>query len=132
MSRYKLCYKELMLGSLCCVPSSQKWTTGETGAIIITPTRELATQVSEVCRCFLPPDMAVRLIVGGRDVQQDVVDINQTGSTVVVATPGRLLVLLSRSDCKLAGHVRALVSSLLHCTSWLYFTIGVSCSGRGR
>lgn len=67
--------------------------------------------------------MAVRLIVGGRDVQQDVVDINQTGSTVVVATPGRLLVLLSRSDCKLAGHVRALVSSLfaLHILVVFYY-----------
>ena len=88
------------------------WTARETGAVIITPTRELAAQVSEVCRSFLPPGLQVRLLIGGRDVEQDVISINKTGSTVVVATPGRLLVLLSRSDCKLTCHVRSLVSCL--------------------
>jgi ATP-dependent RNA helicase DDX55/SPB4 len=86
----------------------KKWTTGETGAVIITPTRELAAQVCEVCRSFLPPGLAARLIIGGRDVEQDVADVNEGASTVVVATPGRLLVLLSRNDCKLARHVQAL------------------------
>jgi ATP-dependent RNA helicase DDX55/SPB4 len=93
------------VGVLC---RQKKWTTGETGAVIITPTRELAAQVCEVCRSFLPPGLAARLIIGGRDVEQDVADVNEGASTVVVATPGRLLVLLSRNDCKLARHVQAL------------------------
>jgi ATP-dependent RNA helicase DDX55/SPB4 len=93
------------VGVLC---RQKKWTTGETGVVIITPTRELAAQVCEVCRSFLPPGLVARLIIGGRDVEQDVADVNEGASTVVVATPGRLLVLLSRNDCKLARHVQAL------------------------
>ena len=116
------------VGVLC---RQKKWTTGETGAVIITPTRELAAQVCEVCRSFLPPGLAARLIIGGRDVEQDVADVNEGASTVVVATPGRLLVLLSRNDCKLARHVQALVSFL----EITYHTIphviaGVPYSGR--
>ena len=92
----------------------KRWMEGETGAIVITPTRELAAQVCEVCRAFLPQGLRLRLIIGGRDVEQDVADVNEAASTVVVATPGRLLVLLTRSDCKLARHVRALVRLLGH------------------
>ena len=104
---------------------------GRTGAVIVTPTRELAVQISEVCSQFLFPGPNVQLLVGGKDVEKDVNSINSSGSTVVVATPGRLLVLLSRSDCKLASHVRSLVScflNLLECYWNATEISGVSCS----
>jgi ATP-dependent RNA helicase DDX55/SPB4 len=84
------------------------WRAGQTAAVIITPTRELATQISVVFHSFLPADLQVRLLIGGTNVDHNVSAINQKGSVVVVATPGRLLVLLSRSDCHLATHVQSL------------------------
>lgn len=90
------------------IARGRPWEAGETGAVIIAPTRELATQIWGVCRAFLPADKDVNLLVGGKDVDQDITAINQKGSVVVVGTPGRLLALLSRSDCYLASHVRAL------------------------
>ena len=55
------------------------WGAGETGAVIIAPTRELATQIWGVCRAFLPAEEDVKLLVGGRDLDQDIAAINQKG-----------------------------------------------------
>ncbi|XP_011403344.1 PREDICTED: ATP-dependent RNA helicase DDX55-like [Amphimedon queenslandica] len=88
----------------------QKWRRGETGAIVILPTRELAVQVSEVFNLFITgAGISLRQLIGGsQEVVKDVRLINEEGGIVVVATPGRLADLLERKDCHLAAGVRSL------------------------
>lgn len=84
------------------------WTKNETGALVVTPTRELATQIAGVFAPFLSPSLSLALLIGGQELQTDISTINQTGAQVVVATPGRLVDLLGRSKCKLAAALRSL------------------------
>ena len=46
---------------------------------MILPTRELAVQVAEVLRLFLPPSYTLRLLIGGTDVAMDIRSINTDG-----------------------------------------------------
>lgn len=88
---------------------SQAWSSKETGAMVLTPTRELATQIAGVFENFLKqPSLNLVLLIGGRDIQTDIERINSKGAHVVVATPGRLIDLLSRQDCNLAISLRSL------------------------
>ncbi|XP_059478620.1 ATP-dependent RNA helicase DDX55 [Neocloeon triangulifer] len=70
----------------------------ECGAIIISPTRELATQTFEVLQGFLKhlPQFTSILLVGGCPVTKDVQAISKKGAHIVIATPGRLLDLMDR------------------------------------
>lgn len=71
---------EVILWTLCClVYRDQPWGPEETGAVIITPARELATQISAVFCSFLPAELSVRLLIGGKDVGEDVAAINRKG-----------------------------------------------------
>lgn len=90
------------------------WRETEVGGIVISPTRELATQTSEVLEQFLnQPGMdflTQKLLVGGTSVEEDVRSIETYGAHLIICTPGRLLDLLERSDTlKLAGRVKSLV-----------------------
>ena len=66
----------------------------DVGAIIISPTRELAAQISEVLSIFLKDisHLSHQLFIGGpgRSVQLDLNTFTEEGSHIVVATPGRL------------------------------------------
>lgn len=87
---------------------SQPWTSRETGALILTPTRELAAQIAGVLESFLlQVGLKLTLLIGGCDLQSNIASIND-GAHVVVATPGRLVDVLSRQDCNLASSVHAL------------------------
>ena len=87
----------------------QAWSVGETGALIVTPTRELASQISNVLAPFLSSTaLSLTLLIGGVDMQENIACINTHGAHVVVATPGRLEALLGRQDCCLAASVRSL------------------------
>lgn len=68
----------------------------ETGAIIISPTRELATQISEILEKFLEkiPSLKQVLLVGGVTVKEDAENLKR-GVNIIVATPGRLEDILS-------------------------------------
>ena len=90
------------------IKRTSPWTKGEVGALVISPTRELATQIASVFAPFLPPSLSQALLIGGRDIQADVSLVNEQGAQVTVATPGRLVDLLCRSDCQLAPAVRSL------------------------
>ncbi|XP_043290105.1 probable ATP-dependent RNA helicase DDX55 homolog [Venturia canescens] len=88
----------------------EKWKATEVGAIVISPTRELATQISEVLSHFLQniPQLTQILLVGGTTVKEDVVRLKD-GANIIIATPGRLEDLLS--NCKsinLAANVKSL------------------------
>ncbi|XP_066583201.1 ATP-dependent RNA helicase DDX55 isoform X2 [Prorops nasuta] len=76
----------------------EKWKKYEVGAIIISPTRELAIQISEVLSEFLNklPVLKQVLLVGGTTTTEDINKL-KNGVNIIVATPGRLEDLLSNS-----------------------------------
>lgn len=81
---------------------------GISRALILSPTRELAEQIDDVCRA-LSRHTKVRsaLIVGGRPMGQQEHAL-RAGVDVIVATPGRLLDFLQRGVAKF-DHVNTLV-----------------------
>ena len=90
------------------IKRTDEWTKHEVGALIISPTRELASQISTVFASFLPSSLSSTLLIGGSDIRTDVSTLNEQGAQIIVATPGRLQDLLCRSDCQLASAVRSL------------------------
>ena len=87
---------------------TKAWSKNEVGALVITPTRELAAQIARVFEPFLPTGLSLALLIGGRDLQTDIDSINNQGAQVVVATPGRLIDLLGRFDNNLASAMKSL------------------------
>ncbi|XP_046415335.1 probable ATP-dependent RNA helicase DDX55 homolog [Neodiprion fabricii] len=86
------------------------WKKLEIGSIIVSPTRELATQINEVLANFLIriPTLKQVLLVGGTTVDEDVIKL-KNGANIIVATPGRLEDILSNcKDINLASSVKAL------------------------
>lgn len=90
------------------------WKITEVGAVIISPTRELAAQTSQVIGQFLKGSGSTikqKLLVGGNSVDEDISNLRAYGGNILVCTPGRLVDLLERkSDLNLAGRVKSLVS----------------------
>ncbi|XP_050442815.1 probable ATP-dependent RNA helicase DDX55 homolog [Adelges cooleyi] len=72
--------------------------THEIGGLIISPTRELATQISQVLAEFLTniEGITQMLSLGGNSIETDVKAFNKNGANILVATPGRLEDLLTR------------------------------------
>eukprot|EP00047_Mylnosiga_fluctuans_P003973 m.232036 g.232036 ORF g.232036 m.232036 type:complete len:609 (-) comp12292_c0_seq1:34-1860(-) len=69
------------------------------GAIIISPTIELSTQIHDVVQIFAkhaPGNAAVLLLTGGTNVQKDIEHVKTNGCNIIVATPGRLWDLFRR------------------------------------
>uniref|UniRef100_A0A673K0S2 ATP-dependent RNA helicase n=1 Tax=Sinocyclocheilus rhinocerous TaxID=307959 RepID=A0A673K0S2_9TELE len=64
----------------------------QVGALIITPTRELALQISEVMGRFLQgfPQFRQILLIGGSNPIEDVEKFKTQGANIIIATPGRL------------------------------------------
>ncbi len=61
------------------------------GAVIISPTRELAQQIAEVCQTLAKhAQIKLGLLVGGMPMQPQERAL-RTGSDIIVATPGRFL-----------------------------------------
>ncbi|KAK3101528.1 hypothetical protein FSP39_004227 [Pinctada imbricata] len=84
----------------------------EIGALIITPTRELAIQIYEVLNIFIErlPHFSSILMIGGVSVRKDVENFMERGGNIVVATPGRFEALLEKppTNFSLAGSVKSL------------------------
>ncbi|KAB7501298.1 ATP-dependent RNA helicase DDX55 [Armadillidium nasatum] len=70
----------------------------EIGALIILPTRELATQIFEVLENFLKHTKSLTsiLFVGGKTVSSDLRVFASNGGNIVISTPGRLQDLLAK------------------------------------
>ena len=67
------------------------------GGIVISPTRELANQTFNIVRLLTAgTPVSCALLVGGTDVQADLLRCSAQGCNVIVATPGRLLDVLRR------------------------------------
>uniref|UniRef100_G1NV78 ATP-dependent RNA helicase n=1 Tax=Myotis lucifugus TaxID=59463 RepID=G1NV78_MYOLU len=84
----------------------------QVGAIIITPTRELAVQIDEVLLHFTKsfPQFSQILWIGGRNPGEDVSRFKEHGVNFIVATPGRLEDMFRRKaeGLDLASCVRSL------------------------
>ncbi|MFA5041829.1 MAG: DEAD/DEAH box helicase, partial [Bdellovibrionales bacterium] len=79
-----------------------------TVALIITPTRELATQVMAAMQQMIPvPDIRTALLIGGNPMPKQFRQI-QAHPRVIVGTPGRINDHLSRNK-RLLENVRFLV-----------------------
>lgn len=71
-------------------------------ALILVPTRELATQVrDEMAPLGAARDVTVTAVYGGADIEQQIAEL-QGGVEVVVATPGRMIDLIDRKELDLA------------------------------
>lgn len=85
---------------------------GQVGALIITPTRELAIQIDEVLAHFTKhfPQFSQILWIGGRNPGEDVAKFKEQGGNIIVATPGRLEDMFRRKaeGLDLASCVRSL------------------------
>ncbi len=83
---------------------SEPWRKYEVGAIVLSPTRELAQQICKVFQHFVPfipaekGSLRIAQCIGGRDVEQDVAAFKQSGANVIVATPGRLETILTSTE----------------------------------
>jgi superfamily II DNA/RNA helicase len=81
-----------------------------TQVLVLVPTRELATQVSEVLRDLARPlaqSIKVGTVFGGVSINPQMMSL-RSGADVVVATPGRLLDIVDHNALNL-GHVQHLV-----------------------
>ncbi|XP_052902046.1 probable ATP-dependent RNA helicase DDX55 homolog [Anopheles moucheti] len=92
---------------------NEAWKKHEIGAIIVSPTRELATQIHDVLSEFLCHEelscFRQKMLIGGNAVEEDVLAILKEGANILVATPGRLQDLFERKgDLSLAAKVKSL------------------------
>lgn len=98
-------------------------------ALIISPTRELASQISEVVSQFLKniPQLTHLVLIGGANsVAKDIKDYATTGAHIIVTTPGRLVDLLTRHSDKIniAGGLKSLVTIMIRMSiSWCAKTL---------
>lgn len=70
-------------------------------ALILTPTRELAVQVSQAISSFVgDQDIRVLAIYGGQAIDRQMLQLKR-GVHIVVGTPGRVIDLLDRGNLKL-------------------------------
>ncbi|VVB13329.1 unnamed protein product [Arabis nemorensis] len=72
----------------------------EVMAVIISPTRELSTQIYNVAQPFVStlPNVNSVLLVGGREVKADVKIIEEEGGNILIGTPGRLADIMERME----------------------------------
>ncbi|KAG8456029.1 hypothetical protein GDO86_002005 [Hymenochirus boettgeri] len=74
------------------IKREEKLKKNQVGALIITPTRELAVQIDEVLSHFTKhfPQFSQILLIGGSNPVDDVKKFKEFGGNIIVATPGRL------------------------------------------
>nr|XP_028567028.1 ATP-dependent RNA helicase DDX55 [Podarcis muralis] len=84
----------------------------QVGAVVITPTRELAIQIDEVISHFTKyfPHFSQCLLIGGKNPMEDVERFKERGGHILVATPGRLEDMFRRKSdgLDLASSVKSL------------------------
>lgn len=77
----------------------EKLKPNEIGAVILTPTRELAQQISDVLKYFTDETyLSQILFVGGKNINSNVTEFNKNGGHIVITTPGRFLALLEKES----------------------------------
>ncbi|KAL7672649.1 hypothetical protein ACOME3_007532 [Neoechinorhynchus agilis] len=72
-------------------------------ALILTPTRELAMQISKECRRFgRLLDLRVAAVYGGTGISEQIAELKR-GAEIVVCTPGRMIDMLSANNGKVTN-----------------------------
>jgi len=68
--------------------------------LVLTPTRELAKQISEVARKFLTAlgKFSLCLLTGGTHTEQDLKKIEENGCNFIIATPGKFREVLEKKS----------------------------------
>lgn len=68
--------------------------------VIISPTRELSSQIYNVAQPFIStlPNVKAMLLVGGVEVKADMKKIEEEGVNLLIGTPGRLYDIMDRMD----------------------------------
>ncbi|KAL9677036.1 hypothetical protein QQ045_005262 [Rhodiola kirilowii] len=68
--------------------------------IIISPTRELSTQIYNVAQPFVATlgNTKSVLLVGGGEVKSDIQKVEEEGANILIGTPGRLFDIMDRVD----------------------------------
>ncbi|CAH1963103.1 unnamed protein product [Acanthoscelides obtectus] len=86
------------------------WQKHQIGAIVISPTRELAIQTKDVLDVLLKhiSKLTRLVIVGGKSVDEDVRSFKENGGNILICTPGRLEDLFTRRDLNLSNHCKTL------------------------
>lgn len=94
--------------------------THEVLALILSPTRELATQIHQELRKLLRNDLlgdgrhlVSQLIIGGPCISSNIEKYNKYGANIVVATPGRLSAIMEMTDNKLSSSIRKQLAYLI-------------------
>eukprot|EP00249_Psilotum_nudum_P014508 c24857_g1_i1 orf=83-1495(+) len=72
----------------------------QVGAVIISPTRELAAQIFHVAEPFVASltNVTAVLLVGGTDVTADVQKLKEKGANILIGTPGRIDDIMDRAN----------------------------------
>ena len=71
----------------------------EVGAIILTPTRELAQQISAVLKHLTENTcLSQVMFIGGKSMQDNIKEFQADGGNIIIATPGKLLALLEHKE----------------------------------
>ncbi|KAK7595137.1 hypothetical protein V9T40_001570 [Parthenolecanium corni] len=78
----------------------------EIGGLVISPTRELASQTHEVLLKFLAniPNLSSLLLVGGNPISDDVQKLKNKGGNIIIGTPGRIEELLTKNFPEIQFH----------------------------
>lgn len=79
------------------------------GVLVVSPTRELATQIADQAEKMVAyhKGMSVQVMFGGTNIRQDINRLSSRLPTILVATPGRLLDHLQSTSIRLGGGGRS-------------------------
>lgn len=102
------------------IADGRPWQRNEIAALIISPTRELATQIFTVLGQFLDiinvdsssenrPEFSRALFIGGCEIKDDISQFVKNGAHFVIGTPGRIDDLLKRTNVFNSKEVEVLV-----------------------
>lgn len=82
--------------------ANEKMNDTDVGAIVVSPTRELAQQTFQVLNSFVAnnEDICLKtlLLIGGNNIGADIDRFSSSGAHIVVSTPGRLCDVFAKCD----------------------------------
>ena len=92
----------------CVERASRHQRPGAVSSLIISPTRELASQTAEQANQLVvfQPNIVVDIFMGGKNINSEVARCEKGYPTVLIVTPGRMLDHLERDAGKLELQVR--------------------------
>ncbi|CAO2174722.1 unnamed protein product [Urochloa humidicola] len=72
-------------------------------AVIVSPTRELSSQIYNVAQPFIATlkGISSMLLVGGLDIKAELKRVEEEGANILVGTPGKLYDIMQRDDASL-------------------------------